>query len=309
MTVMSASAIEIVEVSPRDGLQNEKVEISTADKVALIRRAIAAGARRIEATSFVSPRAVPRMADAVEVMAHLRGEEDLRAEGIALIGLALNKRGFERALASDVDEVNFVVGASESFNERNQNAPIARTMAEFAQVMEMARVERVRTGLTISVAFGCPFEGEVAHDAVVALAREAAAAGAAEIALGDTIGVADPLAVEALMGKVRAVIGDTPLRMHFHNTRNTGIANAFAAWRAGAATLDASIGGLGGCPFAPRATGNIATEDLVYMLERMGVATGYALPALIETAEWLETIDLKPASMVARAGGFPVPGN
>jgi hydroxymethylglutaryl-CoA lyase len=306
---MSASAIEIVEVSPRDGLQNEKVEISTADKVALIRRAIAAGARRIEATSFVSPRAVPQMADAVEVMAYLRGEEDLRAEGITLIGLALNKRGFERAVASDVDEVNFVVGASESFNQRNQNAPIAQTMAEFSQVMDTARAERVRTGLTISVAFGCPFEGEVAHDAVVALTREAAAAGAAEIALGDTIGVADPLNVEVLMAKVRAVIGDTPLRMHFHNTRNTGIANAFAAWRAGAATLDASIGGLGGCPFAPRATGNIATEDLIYMLDRMGVATGYALPALIETAEWLERINLKPASMVARAGGFPVPGN
>jgi hydroxymethylglutaryl-CoA lyase len=299
--------IEIVEVSPRDGLQNEKVEISTAQKVELIGRAIAAGARRIEATSFVSPRAVPQMADAAEVMARLRGAGDLRAQGVTLIGLALNKRGFERALMSDVDEVNFVVGATESFNRRNQNAAIAQTMADFAAVMEVAKAERVRTGLTISVAFGCPFEGEVSQDAVAALAREAGAIGAAEIALGDTIGVADPLAVEALMAKAAAAAPGVPLRLHFHNTRNTGIANAFAAWRAGAATLDASIAGLGGCPFAPRATGNIATEDLVYMLGRMGVETGYDLAALIASAAWIETVGLKPASMVARAGGFPVP--
>ncbi len=304
---MPLRAIEIVEVSPRDGLQNEKVEISTAQKVALIHRAITAGARRIEATSFVSPRAVPQMADAVEVMAQLRGEGDLRAQGVTLIGLALNKRGFERALASDVDEVNFVVGATESFNQRNQNAPIARTMAEFGAVMELAKTEHVRTGLTISVAFGCPFEGEVARDQVVALAREAAAMGAAEIALGDTIGVADPLQVEALMAALRDVVGPTPLRLHFHNTRNTAVANAFAGWRAGAATLDASIGGLGGCPFAPRATGNVATEDLVYMLDRMGVATGYRLAGLIEAANWLEEIGLKPVSMLARAGAFSVP--
>ena len=300
-------AIEIVEVSPRDGLQNEKVEISTAQKVELIQRAIAAGARRIEATSFVSPRAVPQMADAVEVMARLRGASDLRAEGVTLIGLALNKRGFERALMSDVDEVNFVVGATESFNQRNQNAAIAQTMADFAAVMEIAKAERVRTGLTISVAFGCPFEGEVSQQAVAVLVREAAALGAAEIALGDTIGVADPVAVEALMAKAAAAAPGAPLRMHFHNTRNTGIANAFAAWRAGAATLDASIAGLGGCPFAPRATGNIATEDLVYMLSRMGVETGYDLGALIDAAAWTETVGLKPASMVAKAGGFPVP--
>ncbi|HVY03551.1 MAG TPA: hydroxymethylglutaryl-CoA lyase [Caulobacterales bacterium] len=299
--------IEIVEVSPRDGLQNEKVEISTAQKVELIGRAIAAGARRIEATSFVSPRAVPQMADAAEVMARLRGAGDLRAQGVTLIGLALNKRGFERALMSDVDEVNFVVGATESFNRRNQNAAIAQTMADFAAVMEVAKAERVRAGLTISVAFGCPFEGEVSQDAVAALAREAGASGAAEIALGDTIGVADPLAVEALMAKAAAAAPGVPLRLHFHNTRNTGIANAFAAWRAGAATLDASIAGLGGCPFAPRATGNIATEDLVYMLGRMGVETGYDLAALIASAAWIETVGLKPASMVARAGGFPVP--
>jgi hydroxymethylglutaryl-CoA lyase len=307
---MPASSIEIVEVSPRDGLQNEKIEISTAQKVELIARAIGAGARRIEATSFVSPRAVPQMADAVEVMARLRGESDLRAEGVTLIGLALNKRGFERALMSDVDEVNFVVGASESFNRRNQNASIAQTMADFAAVMEIAKAERVRTGLTVSVAFGCPFEGEVSHERVAALAAEAAALGAAEIALGDTIGVADPLAVEALMAKVARAAPGAPLRMHFHNTRNTGIANAFAAWRAGAATLDASIGGLGGCPFAPRATGNIATEDLVYMLARMGVATGFSLENLITAAEWIEAAcGLKAASMVAKAGGFPIPEN
>ena len=299
--------IEIVEVSPRDGLQNEKVEISTTQKVELINRAIGAGARRIEATSFVSPRAVPQMADAIEVMARLRGEHDLRARGVTLIGLALNKRGFERALASEVDEVNFVVGASESFNQRNQNASIAQTMAEFATVMEIAKAEGMRTGLTISVAFGCPFEGEVAHERVVALAHEAASLGAFEIALGDTIGVADPLAVETLMAKVAAAAPGAPLRLHFHNTRNTGIANAFAAWRAGAATLDSSIAGLGGCPFAPKATGNIATEDLVYMLARMGAETGYDLDSLIAVTNWVEAQGLKPASMVSRAGGFPSP--
>jgi hydroxymethylglutaryl-CoA lyase len=302
------SAIEIVEVSPRDGLQNEKVPVTTAGKVELIRRAAAAGAKRIEATSFVSPRAVPQMADAAEVMARLRDGDDFRARGVTLIGLALNRRGVERALAADVDEVNFVVGATESFNQRNQNAAIAETMADLALAIEATKAQGVRMGLTISVAFGCPFEGEVDRRRVVSLAQEAAGLGVFEVAFGDTIGVADPLAVERLMADVRAAAPGTPLRLHFHNTRNTGIANAFAAWRAGAATLDASIGGLGGCPFAPRATGNIATEDLVYMLDRMGVRTGYDLAALIATTQWLaENCGLQPPAMVARAGGFPAP--
>jgi hydroxymethylglutaryl-CoA lyase len=302
------SAIEIVEVSPRDGLQNEKVPVTTAGKVELIRRAAAAGAKRIEATSFVSPRAVPQMADAAEVMARLRDGDDFRARGVTLIGLALNRRGVERALAADVDEVNFVVGATESFNQRNQNAAIAETMADLAVAIEATKAQGVRMGLTISVAFGCPFEGEVDRRRVVSLAQEAAGLGVFEVAFGDTIGVADPLAVERLMADVRAAAPGTPLRLHFHNTRNTGIANAFAAWRAGAATLDASIGGLGGCPFAPRATGNIATEDLVYMLDRMGVRTGYDLAALIATTQWLaENCGLQPPAMVARAGGFPAP--
>ncbi|MGE3302701.1 MAG: hydroxymethylglutaryl-CoA lyase [Hyphomonadaceae bacterium] len=301
-----ASRIAVVEVSPRDGLQNEKTWVSTENKVSLIRRAIAAGARRLEAASFVSPKAVPQMADAEDVMQRLRDEGV--AKDVTLIGLALNRRGVDRALAAGVDDVNVAIAASETFNRRNQNAAIADNVGELEGSVRAAQAQGVPVSLTIMTAFGCPFEGEVAPEAVVRLAEAARAAGVAEVALADTIGVADPVAVEQLMHRVRAVIGPLPLRMHFHNTRNTGIANAFAALRAGAQVLDSSIGGLGGCPFAPRATGNIATEDLIYMLDRMDVATGYKLPALIDTAHWLEAeCGLKPPSMVAKAGGFPVP--
>ncbi len=298
------SSMEIVEVSPRDGLQNEKTFVSTENKVALILRAIEAGARRIEAASFVSPRAVPQMADGAEVMARLRARNDLA--GVTLIGLALNQRGAERALQAGVDEVNFAVCATETFNKRNQNAAVSETMAAFSAVADLTKRAGKRISLTIAVAFGCPFEGEVDPARVVALAERGAADGAFELALADTIGVADPLAVERLMAGVRDRIGGLPLRLHFHNTRNTGYANAIAALRAGAATLDSSIGGIGGCPFAPNATGNIATDDLVYMLGRMGVETGYDLAKLIETASWLNTAcGLNPPSLLPKAGGFP----
>lgn len=296
--------IEIVEVSPRDGLQNEKVTVSTENKVALILRAAQAGAKRIEATSFVSPRAVPQMADAADVMAQLRDRNDL--SDVTLSGLALNARGAERALAAGVDEVNFVVGASESFNMRNQNAAIADTMADFARAAASVKSAGKRISLAIAVAFGCPFEGEVDHRRVRALAEEGNGAGAFEITLADTIGVADPVAVERLMANVRAAAVAAPLRLHFHNTRNTGYANAVAALRAGAAALDSSIGGIGGCPFAPNATGNIATEDLVYMLGRMGVETGYDLARLIEASGWLkDACGLNPPSLLPKAGAFP----
>jgi len=302
----SHSAIQTVEVAPRDGLQNERAHLTAAEKADLVRRVVAAGARRVEVTSFVSPRAVPQMADAAEVMARLRGEDDLRGVGASLIGLALNRRGVDRALAADVDEINFVVIASETFNQRNQGASVSASMAEFAAIVETARRENVPVSLTIGASFGCPFEGEVPLERVVGLARDAARLGASEIAVADTIGVADPLAVERALSALQADLPRTPLRCHFHDTRNTGIANAYAAWRAGAAALDASIGGIGGCPFTPSATGNIATEDLAYMLDRMGVATGLDLSSLLDASTWLAGRLGRPiGSALGNAGGFP----
>jgi hydroxymethylglutaryl-CoA lyase len=301
------SQIQIIEVSPRDGLQNEKTLISTANKVDLVQRAARAGARRIEAVSFVNPTRVPQMADAAEVMAALRADTDLKAQGVSLIGLALNRRGFDRALTAAVDEVNFVVVASETFNRRNQAASIAETMAQIAGASALAAVERLTFGVTIAAAFGCPFEGEVPESRISALVTELAGMGVEEIALADTIGVGDPVAVERRIALAKTAAPNARIRCHFHNTRNTGLANAYAAWRSGASALDTSIGGVGGCPFAPAATGNIPTEDTVYMLERMGVSTGYDLAAVIAAAAWLgERLGTKDLpSMLGKAGQFP----
>jgi hydroxymethylglutaryl-CoA lyase len=308
MTIQTslAPSIEIVEVAPRDGLQNEAVMLTTGDKAELVMRSVAAGARRIEAVSFVNPRAVPQMADAEGVMEMLRGEHDLRSDGVTLIGLVLNRRGLDRAIKAQIDEANFVVVASETFNQRNQGVPIAETLAQIAQSGPIAHAAGVPMSVTIGAAFGCPFEGEVPEATVVRIAAKVVQAGVREIALADTIGVADPLRVEQRIAAVRAVIGDTPIRCHFHNTRNTGIANAYAAWRAGAATLDTSLGGIGGCPFAPSATGNIATEDVAYMFARMGIQTGLDLDSLIRSSVWLSEKLNKPLpAALGRAGDFP----
>ena len=294
--------IQIVEVGARDGLQNEKVVLEAADKLDLIRRLDACGARRQEVVSFVDPKRVPQMAFAEEMMADLAG-----TDGYSRIGLVLNERGWDRCVASACDEANVVVCASDGFGIRNQGAPVAEQVAS----MQAIAAKRGQDGgppitVTVSVAFGCPFDGEISEDQVVAIVKEAAAAGVAEIALADTIGVADPWVVRKRVEAVQAVIGSIPLRMHFHDTRNTGIANAYASVEAGVSVLDASVGGLGGCPFAPAATGNIGTEDLVYMLERAGFETGYDLGKLIETARWVaEKIGKAPASSLTRAGGFP----
>ncbi len=294
--------IEIVEVGARDGLQNEKVVLDAADKLELIRRLDACGARRQEVVSFVNPKRVPQMAFAEEMMVDLAG-----TDRHSRIGLVLNERGWDRCVASACDEANVVVCASDGFGIRNQGASVAEQVAS----MQAIAAKRALAGgppitVTVSVAFGCPFDGEVSQDQVVAIVKEAAAAGVAEIALADTIGVADPWVVRKRVEAVQAVIGAIPLRMHFHDTRNTGIANAYASVEAGVTILDASVGGLGGCPFAPAATGNIGTEDLVYMLERAGFETGYDLGKLIETARWIgETIGKAPASSLTRAGAFP----
>jgi hydroxymethylglutaryl-CoA lyase len=307
---MIAPPIEIVEVSPRDGLQNEKTAVCTADKVELVMRAVAAGARRVEAVSFVNPKTVPQMADAEAVMEILRDTHELRSKGVTISGLALNRRGLDRALAAEVDEVNFVVIASETFNRRNQGASIAGTMSELERATALCQSENLPFSLTIGAAFGCPFEGEVPLGRVVEIATQAAALGAKEIALADTIGVADPLTVECRIAAVQSVAHEMPIRCHFHDTRGTGVANAYAAWRAGAATLDTSLGGIGGCPFAPAATGNIATEDTVYMFNRMGINTGFDLQALIASSLWLaERLGKALPAAMGRAGDFPGPGH
>ena len=298
---MTAGIIEIVEVGPRDGLQNEDVLVATDTKVELIGRLVAGGLRRIEAVSFVHPRLVPQMADAEAVMAALPD-----ADGVSYIGLVLNERGVDRALEAGVDEVNFVVVATDTFSMRNQGSTTAESLDVWERVMSRGYGNGSRFGVTVGAAFGCPFEGEVPVERVLEVVNRVAAAGAAEITLADTIGVASPADVTRRFEAVREMVGPIPLRCHFHNTRNTGLANAFAAMLAGVQSLDASIGGLGGCPFAPDATGNIPTEDLVYMLQRMGESADVSLPALIDTARWVEgNVGRRLPGMLMRAGIFP----
>lgn len=294
--------IEIVEVGPRDGLQNEKVSLSVAEKLDLIGKLEAAGARRTEVVSFVNPARVPQMAGAEDIMAALPADQSR-----SRIGLVLNLRGWERCVSTGCDEANVVVCASDGFGVRNQGATVRQQLETLATIVERRQADGgPPITATISVAFGCPFDGEVSQDQVVAIVREAAALGVPEIAIADTIGVADPWTVRKRIEAVRAAAPGARLRIHFHDTRNTGLANAYASVEAGVDVLDASVGGLGGCPFAPNATGNIGTEDLVYMLERAGFETGYDLAALIAIGrEVSERLGKAPASSLARAGGFP----
>ena len=293
--------LEIVEVAPRDGLQNDPALLTTADKIDLVDRALAAGIRRVEVASFVSPTRVPAMADAEAVLAGLRNRANL-----SRIGLVLNSRGLERAIAAGVDEVNFVVVASETFSRRNQGVGIDETLDVCKQVTANARAAGLSTTITIGAAFGCPFEGEVPVSRIAALAAAVAECRPDEIALADTIGVGSPSDVATRFAAVRGVVPDLWLRAHFHNTRNTGLANAAAAIAAGVESLDASLGGIGGCPFAPAATGNIPTEDLAYMLDRMGLSAGLDLSRLIADVVWLqERLGHPVPGLLSRAGLFP----
>jgi hydroxymethylglutaryl-CoA lyase len=296
------AAIQIVEVGPRDGLQNESAILSIRDKLEFIARLEACGVQRVEAVSFVNPRRVPQMAGAEEIMAALPA-----APGVSRIGLVLNERGWERCLAAGCDEANIVVCASDGFGIRNQGASVSEQVATMVRIAERRAAEGgPPLSMTISVAFGDPFDGEVSEGQVAAIAAEAGKAQIGEIALGDTIGVADPWTVRRRIEAVRKAAPDARIRMHFHNTRNTGFANVYASVEAGAAVIDSSCGGIGGCPFAPDATGNIATEDLVYMLERGGIETGLALGRLIETARWIgEKLGKPVPSALTRAGVFP----
>ena len=295
-------AIQIVEVGPRDGLQNEKVLLEVDQKLEFIHRLETAGARRMETVSFVNPKRVPQMAGAEEICAALP-----HRAGRSRIGLVLNERGWDRCVAAACDEANVAVCATDGFGIRNQGASVEEQTAAMVAIAARRRAEGgPPITVTVSVAFGCPFDGEVSEEQVIRIVRAAAGAGVAEIALADTIGVADPWLVRRRVEAAKEVAPGIPLRLHFHDTRNTGLANAYAGVEAGVDVLDASCGGLGGCPFAPDATGNIGTEDLVYMLERAGFETGYDLPRLIETARWMSAILGKPpASSVSRAGVFP----
>lgn len=294
-------AIEIVEVGPRDGLQNESVLFSTEQKLEMITQAIAAGVRRIEVASFVNPKLVPQMADAEAVSAGL-----VRRDDVTYIGLVLNKRGALRAIAAGLDELGAVCAASDGFAMRNQGQTSDESLAMCCEVVRLARQEGRRAQITISTAFGCPFDGEVDPQRVIDMAKIAAASGPVEVAVADTIGVAAPRDVADMIARVKSAIAPLPVRVHFHNTRNTGLANVWAAVTAGATTVDASLGGLGGCPFAPRATGNVPTEDVIYMLERSGYRTGLDLNRVIGAAEWLtRNMGRDLPGMVSKAGNFP----
>lgn len=298
---MNARA-DIVEVSPRDGLQNESVVLSTEDKVELVQRAVLGGARRVEVTSFVNPSRVPQMADADEVMAALP-----RPDGVSYGGLVMNRRGLSRALDAGVDEINVVVVATDTFCGRNQGMTTAQACDSAVEVVKEARSAGVFATVTVAASFGCPFEGEVPVHRLREVLSRVVEAGPDELALADTIGVAVPSDVTERLGVARGVAGPgTALRVHLHDTRHTGLANAVAAVSAGVTTLDASIGGAGGCPFAPGATGNVATEDLVYLFDRMGVATGLRLATVVDTAEWLEQrLHKTLPGALGRAGSFP----
>ena len=299
---MCTKKIGFVEVGPRDGLQNEQRIFSTTEKLELIDRAVKAGVRRIEVASFVNPRRVPQRADAEAVCAALP-----RMDGLSYIGLVLNQRGAERALATEkLDELGAVCVATDGFAIANQGQTSDQSVEVANAIVTLAKRSGLKGQATIGAAFGCPFEGEVAEERVVRIASRLAESEPCEIALADTIGVADPAHVDRLVRKVADAIAPIPVRVHFHNTRGTGLANVWSAVQAGAAVIDASLGGLGGCPFAPGAAGNVASEDVVYMLNRAGIQTGVDLAALIEANDWLGGVMQRTLpGMVAQAPWFP----
>ncbi len=296
------TAIQICEVSPRDGLQNEKTLLTTDEKIELVTRSIAAGITRIEVTSFVHPLKVPQMADAEAVMAGVP-----RVAGVKYAGLVMNQRGLDRALAAGVDEVDIVVVATDTFAGKNQGVTSQESIRIASELVAAARAANVASTITVGAAFGCPFEGEVSLERLTAIIADVVAAGPDEIALADTIGVAVPTDVTQRVAILKSLApASTPLRLHLHDTRHTGVANAVAAVVAGIQVLDSSIGGAGGCPFAPKATGNVATEDLIYLFNRMRISTGVDLDLIIEAAIWLEErLDKKLPGALSRAGDFP----
>jgi isopropylmalate/homocitrate/citramalate synthase len=289
----------VCDVGPRDGLQNEATTLEPAVRAELCDRLAAAGLKRMEAASFVNPKLVPQMAGAEEVMAALH-----RKPGTSYAGLVLNEKGYERAVSAGVDEVHYAFSAADEFGRRNQNATTDEGLKTALALVARARSERVPITVTISVAFGSPFDGPVPARRVLEIVEHLMAVPPDEVCLADTIGVGVPAQVRELVRGARSL--GASVGAHFHNTRNTGYANALVALEEGVISLDASVGGAGGCPFAPKATGNIATEDLVYLLRGMGVDTGIDLDALIQTSRWLgQKLGKELPGMVARAGDYP----
>ncbi|NCF52591.1 hydroxymethylglutaryl-CoA lyase [Gammaproteobacteria bacterium] len=302
---MARKQITLVEVGPRDGLQSEPEILSTETKAKFVEMAIDAGVTRLEVASFVHPKKVPQMADAEALIERLP-----QIDGVSYIGLIMNERGLDRALTTKVHEIGMVVVASDTYNRKNQGVGTAESVAAWKSIARRAQENGLRANVMIASAFGCPYEGEVKVSRVVDLVKQVIEAEPAELGLADSIGVAVPNQVTDVLGAVREVIGDLPVRCHFHNTRNTGLANAQAAVEAGVTYLDASIGGIGGCPFAPAATGNIPTDDLVYMLDRSGVATGVSLEKIIAISRWLEAeLGRGVPALLPKAGGFPAGDN
>lgn len=296
-------SVTICDVGPRDGLQNQPVTLEPAVRAELVDMLAAASVPRVEAVSFVSPRHVPQMAGAEQVVAAIERRED-----VVYAGLALNERGYSRLRETGLDEVHFAFAATEEFNQRNARASVEESLVDAERIIERAQADGIRSTVTIGVAFGCPFEGAVDPGRVAELAARLASAGADEITVADTVGVGVPRQVRDLVGRVTPL--GVPVGVHLHNTRNLGFANAYAALEAGAVVFDASVGGIGGCPYAPRATGNIATEDLVYLFHGEGVETGIDLDALITVAQWLESqLGRELEGQVYKAGTFaPVVG-
>jgi hydroxymethylglutaryl-CoA lyase/(R)-citramalyl-CoA lyase len=291
--------VTVCDVGPRDGLQNDEALLEPPVRAELVDRLAATGLPRVEAVSFVHPGRVPQMAGAEEVV-----ELVDRRPGVVYAGLVLNERGYDRLRATGLEEAHVAFGVTESFNRRNQGAAVERSLADAERIVARGHEDGVRVTVTLAVSFGCPFEGRVDPERVLALAARVVEAGADEIVFADTIGVGVPRQVALLVGE-GAGLG-RPVGVHLHNTRNTGFANSYAALEHGVSVIDASIGGLGGCPFAPRATGNIATEDLVYLLHGEGVETGIDLDALVRVAEWLEGVLGRPLpGQLYRAGTFP----
>lgn len=293
--------VSIIEVGPRDGLQSEPEILPTAAKIEFIHRAIDAGVRALEVTSFVHPKRVPQMADAEAVIKGLPQRADVR-----YIGLVLNRKGFERARDAGLREIGMAVVASDTYNQRNQGVPTRESVRAWLEMAREARAAGMQANVMISSAFGCPFEGEVPLERVLSLVDQVMEGDPVELGVADSIGVGVPAQVTEMILAIRQRAPTVPIRCHFHNTRNTGLANAQAALEAGVASLDASIGGIGGCPFAPAATGNIPTDDLQYMLERSGVSTGLSLERIVETSRWLQQqLGRSTPAMLPKAGIFP----
>lgn len=303
---MSESRVQIVEVSPRDGLQNEPAELSTGDKLALIAQLVSIGVKRIEVASFVNPRRVPKMADAEAVVAGLP-----EAPGVEYIGLCLNERGVERAIAASkasqrrLDQIGCVMVATDSFGIANQGQTVPQGLAANTAMIALAKTAGLSVQVTISGSFGCPFEGPVPEVRVLDIAETLANAGADEIAFADTIGVGVPAQVASMVKRARERLADLPIRVHLHDTRGMGPANAWAAYEAGCRIFDSALGGLGGCPFAPKAKGNVATEELAYLFGRSGIDCGIDLDVALAANRWLtDTMGKALPSRVGLAGDF-----